>query len=609
MPTLKDLAQRLHAELDIADVIGRHVALHRKGATLVGLCPFHDDHRPSLTVNPDKGLYHCFVCKAGGDMITFVQKIEGLDFVGALELLAQWAGIPFEDYRGAPPEAAKGQRSREETLREVCVTARELYRRALAHPQMGAKAAAYLTQRGITPEVAERFELGYAPAEWDALFKRLTSKGFRPQTMVEAGLTIHHAERDSDYDRFRDRLIFPIWDALGRPVAFGGRVLESTDDDSPKYINSPETPIYKKGNTLYGYHLAKEPMRAEGRAVLCEGYMDTIAVQVAGVADAVASLGTALTDAQAKLLRRHAERVVMLYDADAAGKDATLRGCEVLIRQGLKVFIAALPEGMDPDDFVQEHGAEALGKLLEEARPALRHLSEWLLNSPKAPEDPMDRRIWALSQLQPCLVANPNVILRDAEISGASEWLGLPEDLVRRHLGESSSPARHDLRQEVQLRKLDRVDPLDQAVVRCLLENADLCALVRAQHQALEGLTDPRARRWIERLLAEEIPQEAGGRFALHAIEVMAAEDATEAETLREILLAVEDYSDPEKILRLSLERLAQRAAQRRGQAIRKTLEDTPASEVPEASRVIECHEKNLQAKQKPKSIPYKKAP
>lgn len=577
MPTLKDLADRIHRELSIADVIGRHVELHRKGARLTGLCPFHDDHRPSLSVDVDRGLYHCFVCKAGGDAIKFVQEIEGVDFKGALVLLAGQMGIPFDMYRGVSREVAETSRKREDTLLEALDLARDFFRRTLSE----GTGRDYVERRQIPPEIAERFELGFAPPRWDGLLAALRGKGFREQTGVEAGLLIFNEERQTHYDRFRGRLMFPIWDALGRPVAFGGRVVDPEDQDSPKYINSPETPVYTKGNVVYAFHLAKDAIRAKERAVLCEGYMDVIAAHSAGVTEAVASLGTALTENQAKLLRRHAKQVVLLYDADAAGQQATLRGCEILRRNGLTVRIAPLPAGLDPDDLVRQNGASALQKLVEEAQPALRYLTQWLLSSPDGPGDPLEHRIWVLDQISPAVLSNMNEISRSGEIGQLAEWIGIGEDLVRSHLAKGGGRAAQDLHREMQQRKLDRPPATEQGLVRCLLEKPDLGDHVRRRDEALTWITDPRVRAWTERLLAGDENPEASGRFALDTISQLAAGDPADEALLREILMAEEDYSDPEQVLVAVLDRLEREADRRRLREVSKPFVDAPHTELP----------------------------
>jgi DNA primase len=563
MPTLRDLADRIRHEIEIVDLIGAHVELRPRGGRFVGLCPFHDDHRPSFHVDPSRGLYHCFSCKAGGDAIRFVERIEGLDFKGALELLAQQMGIPFEMYRGVPREAAEKGKRREETLLEASRLARDFFRSTLRDQRAGRAAQAYLDRRAIAPQLIDRFEIGLAPPGWDGLLSHLRAKGFRPQTAVEAGLAVHHQERDSDYDRFRGRLIFPIWDALGRPVAFGGRVLDDGDEGTPKYINSPESPIYRKGEVVYAYHLAREAIRERGRAVLCEGYLDVIAAHGADVPEAVASLGTALTESQAKLLRRLAERVVFLYDADAAGRSATLRGCEVLLRHGLKVFIAPLETGLDPDDVVRLNGPRALRELVDNAQPALQFLAEWLLNSGDGPAEPLERRIWVLESLGPCLRANSNEISRDHEIGKVAQWVGIEEDLVRRHLARPGPGAARDLQQDLQQRKLDRPPVAEQALLRCLLERPELGDRV-PQREVLDWVTHAGIRRWIQRLLDVPRPPEEGERCAAPVAEWLALADGDDEVLLREILMAEEDYSDPERLLAYTLSRLEREAARRR---------------------------------------------
>ncbi len=318
-----------------------------------------------------------------------------------------------------------------------------------------------------------------------------------------------------------------------------------------------------KGEVVYAYHLAREAIRERGRAVLCEGYLDVIAAHGADVTEAVASLGTALTESQAKLLRRLADRVVFLYDADAAGRSATLRGCEILIRHGLKVFIAPLETGLDPDDVVRLNGPRALRELVDNAQPALQFLAEWLLNLGDGPAEPLERRIWVLESLGPCLRANSNEISRDHEIGKVAQWVGIEEDLVRRHLARPGPGAARDLQQDLQQRKLDRPPMAEQALLRCLLERPELGDRV-PQREVLDWVTHAGIRRWIQRLLDAPRPSKGSKRCAAPVAEWLALADGDDEVLLREILMAEEDYSDPERLLAYTLSRLEREAARRR---------------------------------------------
>ncbi len=339
--------EEIREKVDIVELISRYVALKPSGKGYKGRCPFHPDDTPSFYVSPEKKLWHCFGCGAGGDAIGFLMRIERLSFREALERLAAELGVELR---------ASGERQR---LLKVNAAAAAFFREMLRAPE-GRAAQQYLLSRGMGPEVWDRYGLGYAPAAGDALLSALSRFGLAD--LERLGLIVRG---DRGYrDRFVDRLIFPIRDELGRPVAFAGRSLSGAE---PKYLNSPNTPLFAKGTLLYGLDLAKEAIRSSGRAVLVEGYTDVISLQVAGIREAVCSMGTALTEAQARRLARYAREVVLAYDADAAGEASTLRGIGILLDAGLEVRVAPLPEGEDPDSLVRSRGVAALHAAIAEA--------------------------------------------------------------------------------------------------------------------------------------------------------------------------------------------------------------------------------------------------
>lgn len=356
--------EEIRRRADIVEVISPHVALRRAGRRMVGLCPFHEDRAPSFTVDPESGLWHCFGCKAGGDLFRFVEMIEKLTFPEAVEMLARRLGVAPR----APAEAARrGQRDR---LLALHAEAARWFQAQLGGRE-GARAREYLQGRGLTQEVIEAYGIGFAPEAWDRLLGALASKGFKGPELARAGLAV--AREGGFYDRFRNRVIFPIRDAMGRTIAFGGRAL--AEDQQPKYLNSPETPLFQKGRTLYALDRARKAMAEAGRAVVVEGYLDAIACHEAGLGETVATMGTALTAEHVELLRRRAKGLVLAFDADSAGLAAALRGRELFERAGLSVRVATLPEGADPDRVLREQGAEALRGLVEDGTPIV----EWQL--------------------------------------------------------------------------------------------------------------------------------------------------------------------------------------------------------------------------------------
>jgi DNA primase len=372
----------IRAGVDIVDLVGRFVNLRKAGVNWKGLCPFHAEKTPSFMVNPKKGIFHCFGCGVGGDVFGFVMRQDRLSFPEAVRALARTAGVALPEERGSR-EADSG---REELLRALDLAAR-FYAEMLWKPA-GARAQKYLAERGIDPEVARRFGLGYAPDGWETLLTFMKSERVAEETLVTAGLAVARDNRAGAYDRFRGRLLFAIRDLQGRVVAFGGRAF---GDAQPKYLNSPETPLYTKGNLLYAADIARESVRTKNRALLVEGYVDCLMAHQHGFAETVAALGTAFTPAQLALLRRYCDEVVTFFDADAAGQKAAERAEELLEPTGggfawavnrsgsfetagaLRVKVALLPAGHDPDTFLRAEGAPAFAERIAAARSLLSY--------------------------------------------------------------------------------------------------------------------------------------------------------------------------------------------------------------------------------------------
>ena len=354
----------IRARAPLAGVIGRRVRLQKRGREHLGLCPFHNEKTPSFTVNEDKGFYHCFGCGAHGDVIGFVQQTENLSFPEAVERLAGEAGLEM-------PRRTSEDRDREARYRglhEVMERAAEWFEGQLA-AMAGERARDYLAGRGLEAGIVERFRLGFAPDRRTALRDALTARGIDEETLVEVGLVIRPEGGGDAFDRFRDRVMFPIWDRRGRVVAFGGRAL---GEARAKYLNSPETPLFHKGSVLYGLHLARPAARERGTVLVAEGYMDVIALAAAGFENAVAPLGTALTEEQIAELWRLAPEPVLCLDGDEAGWRAALRAaerCLPLLRPGHSLRFAPLPEGDDPDSLVRSKGAAAMHEVVESALP------------------------------------------------------------------------------------------------------------------------------------------------------------------------------------------------------------------------------------------------
>ncbi|WP_338819134.1 DNA primase [Moorella thermoacetica] len=354
----QDVIHEVKDRIDIVEIIGGYVQLKKRGRSYVGLCPFHNEKTPSFTVSPDKQVFYCFGCGAGGDVLTFLMKREGLSFPEALAALAARAGVELVGEEETP--AARRQRELKERLYRLGAIAASFYYRILARHPAGAPARSYLQRRGIKGVTARQFELGFAPDAGAVLVNYLQRQGFTPEEIEQAGLSLNRPPRGL-VDRFRGRLMFPIKDSRSRVIGFGGRVL---GEGQPKYLNSPETILFHKGHHLFGLHLSLPGIRKEGRAILVEGYMDMIAAWQHGIDNVVASLGTSLTPAQARELKKYAREVIIAYDADTAGQAATLRGLDILAAAGLQVRVLQLPEGKDPDEFLAARGPEAFRELV-----------------------------------------------------------------------------------------------------------------------------------------------------------------------------------------------------------------------------------------------------
>ncbi len=394
------LLDEIRAAVDVVDLVGRFVRLKKAGANWKGLCPFHGEKTPSFMVNPKKGIFHCFGCGVGGDVFGFLMRQDKVSFPEAVRALAKQAGVALPEDRAG----AGGDARREELLRVMDLAAR-FYADQLWKPA-GTRARAYLDQRGIDPEVARRFGLGYAPEGWETLLTALRAEHVGEEALVAAGLAVPREQRAGAYDRFRGRLLFAIRDLQGRVVAFGGRAF---GDEPPKYLNSPETPLYTKGNLLYAADVARPAIQAKNRALLVEGYVDCLMAHQHGFTETVAALGTAFTPAQLGLLRRYCEDAVLFFDADAAGRKAAERAEELLEPTGsglawavnrtgafeggggLRLRVALLPPGEDPDTFLRAQGAPAFEERIAGARSLLAYALDRALVDPEGATGPRAR--------------------------------------------------------------------------------------------------------------------------------------------------------------------------------------------------------------------------
>jgi DNA primase len=423
-----DFVDEVRRAASIVQVVERHVALKRAGRTLKGLCPFHAEKTPSFTVDEAKGFYHCFGCQAGGDVFGFVMQQEAMTFPEAVRHLAEMAGVAVPELR--TPSAGDALRER---ILEINRAAQEAFVSELAAARTGEarEAAAYLERRGIGRDVVEAFGIGYAPDDWDFLSDRF-GRRYELRELTASGLCVPRESGRGAYDRFRGRVTFPIRALSDRILGFGGRVI---GDGEPKYLNSPETPVYTKGHHLFGLDRARGPVRRGGRAILVEGYLDAISLHAAGVTESVAVLGTALTAEQARLIARFASEVVVSFDGDAAGQRAARKSIEVLLGEGLSVRIVKLPGGQDPDDFVRREGAEAFRHVVDAAPGYFEFLlgvaaREHDLGSPAG-------RVNALNDLLPFIVQVKDRVLRSELTDAAVHGLRIRGTLLKDEVGRA----------------------------------------------------------------------------------------------------------------------------------------------------------------------------
>ena len=447
----QDKIEEVRSRADIVEIVGAHVRLKRAGRNFVGLCPFHNEKTPSFTVNAERCFFHCFGCGAGGTAFDFVMRMEGLTFPEALQSLARRYGIALPE-RGEGAGAAAGERDAGFLANQ---TAAEFFAHVLWNTEDGKLARDYLKSRGITSDTARAFMLGFAPARPANLASALQKRG-----IMEAAVKLGLVRRDgaSVHDMFRARLMFPIRDAQGRVIAFGGRVL---DDRLPKYMNSTESPVYSKARALYGIYEARQTLARTDRAIVVEGYIDAIALWQAGFKETVASLGTSLTVDQLRLLSRYTRNVIACFDGDDAGRKASLRALEVFLAAGLLGKGAFIPAGFDPDTFVRDRGAQALKELIDSAELLVDY---FLREQSVAARESISARARAAERVAEILrmVANPFEF--DLLARKAAGMLGVGEELLRNHArrGARPAPSQPEASSREATKILDRISKLQQ---------------------------------------------------------------------------------------------------------------------------------------------------
>lgn len=487
-----EFLERLQSEADIVNIISGYIPLKPAGRNFKALCPFHQEKTPSFMVSPEKQIYHCFGCGAGGGVISFIRDYERVDFAEAVKILAEKVGLPL-------PEVRLDQKliSKHKILYQINSTATEYFWRKLKSP-IGKKAWSYLQQRGIDKEIIDSFKLGYATPEWEGLLRYLTQKGFDQKDIERTGLVLPR-QSGGYYDRFRDRIMFPIFDLKGRPVGFGGRILGQEDKKEAKYINSPQTEIFDKSHLLYGLDRAKEEVIKTEKIIIVEGYLDLLACFRAGIRNSTATLGTALTSSHLKMLARYCRTIIMIYDSDKAGEAAALRGLDLVLEHDLAVRLVNLPPGYDPDSFLAEYGTSALVKKIEESQNLFDYKIN-LLRQRYNLTDVEDRAAIAAEML-PTISKVNNQVLKSGYIRKLAEVLSVTEDAVLAELNRIEKSKPDNIYFKPQVKSTLTLSPLEENLIGLMI--GDFKAVLQVKESvSVDDFTHPVARLIVSKLFA-----------------------------------------------------------------------------------------------------------
>jgi DNA primase len=504
------IIEEIRNKADIVKIISEYIKLRKRGKNYVGLCPFHSEKDPSFTVSPEKQLFHCFGCNEGGNVFAFIMKIENLGFAEAAEELGAKLGI------SVPKAAESGPlKSEKDKLYQVMLAAGKYFLKSLDEA-----AQSYLKKRGIEDKTRELFRLGFAPQGWDNLFKHLISRGFPPKLIEKSGLILAREGKSGYYDRFRNRLIFPIFDHRSRVIAFGGR---SLGDEEPKYLNSPDTLLYHKGEVLYGLNLSKENIKKSKTAVMVEGYFDLITPFQAGITNIVATLGTALTVYQCKLLARFCDTVILGFDADSAGGVAAERSVELLKNQGLKVKVAVLSGGKDPDELIRKQGKEGFAKCIASALPYLEFIIKRTLARHNLRE--IEARSKALQEVAGILSREKESFVQKEYAKLAAELLKTDADTLLteiKRVRHYRREGRHNLRRITE-KPSSKVSEAEKSLIALAVQSKETLAVLK-QELSAQDFNLPEARNIAELLLETEF--EAGSDPSHFLLENLPSQEA-----------------------------------------------------------------------------------
>jgi DNA primase len=510
----QEVIEEIRRRNDIVDLIAEYLPLKGSGGNFKALCPFHSEKTPSFTVTRQKQIFHCFGCGVGGNVFHFLMKYEQLSFPEAVASLARRSGVALPKARSSA--AASSLEAHKEQLYRMNELAAAYFHQCLLATPQAEKARAYLKTRGIDQRAVEVFQLGYAPATWDSLVRHGAERGFAPQMLASVGLVKAREEGHGFYDRFRDRLMFPITSVMGRVIALGGRLLENLPE-APKYLNSPETAIYKKGTVLYGLHVAKQAIRREGQVLIVEGYLDLISLFQAGVEHVVATLGTALTRSHVQVLKAYAKEAVLVFDGDTAGRSAALRGKEYFLQGQARFFlpgahvssfkgalegdlhakVVLLPAGHDPDTFVQQQGREAFLAKVQTAQPFM----EFLFDAEAEGYDltSVPGKLAYVRKLLPLIMNTANQVERTEYLSELVKRTGIAPSALADELHQLKQGGRNQI-QPAEAHYFPSLGP-ERLLVQLLLTQRTWIPYVRRQ-LSLDHIQEPNLRAILERLFA-----------------------------------------------------------------------------------------------------------
>jgi DNA primase len=580
--------EQIRQHNDVVEVIGSYFPLKRAGANFRALCPFHKEKTPSFNVNPQKQIWHCFGCGAGGDIFTFVMKYENLDFVAAVRRLAERGGIKLEyqEHAGEPGRDLK------ESLLKLHDLASNFFHHNLMKEPGAAVAREYLKKRQITSDTAKKWRLGYAPDAWDGLIQYAAGKKFTAEMLATGGLALERDRGGGYYDRFRGRLMFPIGDEQGRAVGFSGRIL-TEEKDQPKYVNSPETPIFQKGRILFALDKAKRAIIDEKYAIVCEGQVDTISCHEAGVENVVAPQGTALTEQHARILKRYAEEVVLMFDADSAGQNAIVRSAEPLWEAGVVTRVAVLPSGHDPDSFVKAFGAEKLKILVTKAPSFFIYLLERVCQQ----HDPRSDRgkLQIAKEVAEWLARIPTPILRATYAQQTAKRLDISEDALRKEVARLTGGRRTRSTVLEDDEQSDVDAGIDAGRPRGLPAEVMLLQMMLVDERSLEMAAERLDLAWLSTGIAAETIQEVVRLYnsrQWNGANTLLNRPQTEetGQLVSELLLNTEGVKRPEVVSADCLATLEKQWAERKSREIRKELERPGLS----ATEIAELQKRQL---------------